>query len=154
GARDSTRTEAGLPLYGHELAGPLGISPGGAGFGNFVKLWKPFFVGRRAYIESERTRTMEVVRFRMNEKGVRLPKLGDPVINRKGQVIGAVTSCAIDTEGYLLGQAYIDRRYMAEGTPIGILSGGGTAKPSAELKVGDRVPIPSEATVVKRFPRR
>jgi glycine hydroxymethyltransferase len=154
GARDSTRTEAGLPLYGHELAGPLGISPGGAGFGNFVKLWKPFFVGRRAYIESERTRTMEVVRFRMNEKGVRLPKLGDPVINRKGQVIGAVTSCAIDTEGYLLGQAYIDRRYMAEGTPIGILSGGGAAKPSAELKVGDRVPVPSEATVVKRFPRR
>lgn len=154
GARDSTRTEAGLPLYGHELAGPLGISPGGAGFGNFVKLWKPFFVGRRAYIESERTRTMEVIRFRMNEKGVRLPKLGDPVLNRKGQVIGAVTSCAIDTEGYLLGQAYIDRRYLAEGTPIGILSGAGAAKPSAELKVGDRVPVPSEATVVKRFFRR
>ena len=31
--RDSTRTEAGLPLYGHELAGPFDISPAGAGFG-------------------------------------------------------------------------------------------------------------------------
>ncbi len=27
--RDSTRTEAGLPLYGHELAGPFDISPAG-----------------------------------------------------------------------------------------------------------------------------
>jgi len=159
GARDSTRTEAGLPLYGHELDGPLGISPGGAGFGAYVKLWKPFFVGRQAYIESERTRTLEVGRFRMNEKGVRLPKLGDPVLNRKGQVIGAVTSCAIDSEGFLLGQAYLDRRYLAEGTPIGILTGTATArpggeKPVGELKIGDRVPLPSEATILKRFLRR
>ena len=29
-ARDSTRTEAGLPLYGHELEGHFGISPAGA----------------------------------------------------------------------------------------------------------------------------
>jgi glycine cleavage system aminomethyltransferase T len=27
GARDSTRTEAGLPLYDYELAGPFHISP-------------------------------------------------------------------------------------------------------------------------------
>jgi glycine hydroxymethyltransferase len=40
-ARDSTRTEAGLPLYGHELAGPLGLSPAQAGFGSYLKLWQP-----------------------------------------------------------------------------------------------------------------
>ena len=38
-ARDSLRTEAGLPLYGHELAGDLNLNPADAGFGGFVKLW-------------------------------------------------------------------------------------------------------------------
>jgi glycine hydroxymethyltransferase len=32
GARDSTRTEAGFPLYGHELAGEFDIGPHGAGY--------------------------------------------------------------------------------------------------------------------------
>jgi len=84
-ARDSTRTEAGLPLYGHELAGalppaaygtrdPAGISPAGAGFSGYVKLHKPYFVGRTAYIEGEKDRTMEIARFRMNERGCACPK--------------------------------------------------------------------------------
>ncbi|MBN1679783.1 MAG: serine hydroxymethyltransferase, partial [Anaerolineae bacterium] len=41
-ARDSLRTEAGLPLYGHELAGNLGLNPADAGFGSYAKLWKPY----------------------------------------------------------------------------------------------------------------
>ncbi|HEX9596001.1 MAG TPA: serine hydroxymethyltransferase, partial [Anaerolineales bacterium] len=41
GARDSLRIEAGLPLYGQELAGPLGLSPADAGFRTFVKTYKP-----------------------------------------------------------------------------------------------------------------
>jgi glycine cleavage system T protein len=48
-ARDSLRIEAGLPLYGHELDGPLQISQSEAGFGAYVKYHKPFFVGRRPY---------------------------------------------------------------------------------------------------------
>lgn len=47
-ARDSTRTEAGLPLYGHEMAGAQNLNPADAGFGSFVKMYKPFFIGRRA----------------------------------------------------------------------------------------------------------
>ena len=31
---------------------------------------------------------MEVARFRMNDRGVRMPKTGDPVVNKKGQAIG------------------------------------------------------------------
>ena len=73
-ARDSTRTEAGLPLYGHELAGPMALSPADAGFGSYVKTWKPFFIGRGSYISQENARNRSIVRFRMNEKGVRRPE--------------------------------------------------------------------------------
>ncbi len=44
GSRDSLRIEAGLPLYGHELAGEFGISPFEAGYGWAVKLDKGFFI--------------------------------------------------------------------------------------------------------------
>ena len=35
---------------------------------------------------------MELVRFRLNEKGVRMARLGDLVVDRGGQYIGRVTS--------------------------------------------------------------
>jgi len=77
-ARDSLRTEAGLPLYGHELAGDLTLNPADAGFGSYVKLWKPFFVGKHAFMTHERDRDAVVTRFRMDSKGVRAPHPGDP----------------------------------------------------------------------------
>jgi glycine hydroxymethyltransferase len=154
-ARDSLRTEAGLPLYGHELEGPLGLKPGDAGFASYVKLWKPFFIGRRAYVQHEQARTAEVVRFRMNEKGVRKPNLGDPVVNNRGQVIGHVTSCSLDTEGYLLGQAYLNQQYTEPGAAIGVFATPTKAeKAKGELKVGDRVQLHDAATVLTRFPKR
>ncbi|MCZ7544568.1 MAG: hypothetical protein M5R40_14065 [Anaerolineae bacterium] len=157
-ARDSTRTEAGLPLYGHELAGPLGLAPGDAGFASYVKMWKPFFPGKRAFAAREAKRDSVVTRFRMDEKGVRMPALGDPVVDRRGRVVGVVTSCAIDSEGYLLGQAYLKLDHAEEGTPIGVFQTGGSAKlkpPKDEaLGVGARVPVPSPATVQSRFPKR
>ena len=155
-ARDSTRTEAGLPLYGHELAGPFGISPTGAGFGSYVKLHKPFFVGRTAHIEAEKARTMEVARFRMNERGVRMPKTGDPVVNRRGRAIGWVTSAAVDVDGRILGLAYIEGRYHRPGDEIGIFSLPGRPlvekSDKADLEPGDRVQLPDEATLLLRFP--
>lgn len=158
GARDSTRTEAGFPLYGHELAGPYGISPGGAGYGAFVKLHKGFFIGRSAFIASEQTRTMEIVRFAMNERGVRMAKTGDPVVSKRGEVIGHVTS-AVAIEGTQVGLAYVDRRYAGEGTAIGIFplprdKGRGTEPAKADLRPGDRVLIHEEATVLSRFPAK
>ncbi|MFB0536553.1 MAG: glycine cleavage system aminomethyltransferase GcvT, partial [Anaerolineae bacterium] len=153
--RDSTRTEAGLPLYGHELVGPFGINPIEAGFSGYVKLHKPFFIGRRALMEKGYNTGKEVVRFRMNEKGVRVPKTGDPVVNKRGKYIGVVTSCAIDSHGYLLGLAYVEKRYNREGEQIGIFNVPAKAPPCKamdELTAGDQVLLHDEATVLPRFP--
>ena len=154
--RDSTRTEAGLPLYGHELAGPFDISPTGAGFGSYVKLHKPYFVGRQAFMETEATRKMEVARFRMNERGVRMPKTGDPVVNRRGRAVGWVTSAAVDVDGRILGLAYIESRYHQEDNELGIFSLPGrplVEKPDkAELAPGDKIQMPDAATILPRFP--
>ncbi|MDX1663599.1 MAG: glycine cleavage system aminomethyltransferase GcvT [Candidatus Promineifilaceae bacterium] len=156
-ARDSTRTEAGLPLYGHELGGPLDLHPGEAGFASYVKLWQPFFVGRDAYIARERAREQVVVRFRMNEKGVRRPELGDPVLDRRGRVVGTVTSCAIDSEGYLLGQAVVPLAFAEPETLLSIYQLGGgkrSLRVPANVQPGARMPVPDSATVLSRFPSR
>jgi glycine cleavage system aminomethyltransferase T len=66
---------------------------------------------------------------------------GDPVVNRNGERIGWVTSCAIDSERFLTGQAYLENGYTKEGTSIGIHQGG----------VMDR--LATSAKVVSRFPK-
>jgi glycine hydroxymethyltransferase len=155
GARDSLRTEAGLPLYGHEMAGPHNLSVGDAGFATYVKTYKPWFVGREAFIEQEKIRKNVVVRFRFNEKRVRMAHSGDPVIDEKGKVVGFVTSCAIDSEEYLTGQAYIDRKLDVEGTSIFIYQN--AAQQAAfqlnTIKTGDRINLPSSASILSRFPK-
>lgn len=155
-ARDSLRTEAGLPLYGNELAGPLSLNPADAGFGNYVKTYKPFFVGRKPFIEHEATRDAEVVRFRLDNKGARPPHAGDPLVDAKGRVAGIVTSCSIDSEGYQLGQAYVKHDYSDEGTQLGVYTGVNRLKmPSADnVKLGARFSVPEGVTVLSRFPRR
>lgn len=153
GARDSLRTEAGLPLYGHELGGKFNLSVGDAGFGGYVKTYKPWFIGRRAFIHQEKTRKMEVARFQFEEKNVRLAHLGDLVLNTKGKIIGAVTSCAIDKEGYLTGQAYIQRSSNTVGNNVYIYQSAnkvGTVS-LEDLKPGDKVQLPSKATIISRF---
>jgi len=155
-ARDSLRIEAGLPLYGHELAGPLDLRPDDAGLEGYVKLYKPFFVGREAFRAHTAQRKMEIIRFRLNEKNVPMPNQGDRVVDRRGRVIGQVTSCAQDTEGHLLGMAYVDRRFAKPGEEIHVLATARkpTEKPLETLEVGDRIPLASEGTVLERFPRR
>jgi glycine hydroxymethyltransferase len=155
GARDSLRTEAGLPLYGHEMSGELGLGVAEAGFGSYVKIYKPWFIGRAAYIAREKTRQGVVVRFRFAEKGVRMAHLGDPVLDAKGRVIGMVSSCAIDSDGLLTGQAFVDLKSSVEGTPIWIYQGKPktTGKAPADLKPGERVTLPTPAAILSRFPK-
>jgi len=97
------------------------------------------------------------VRFRMNEKGVRVPRLGDPVLDRRGRVIGTVTSCAQDGEGYLLGMAMVEKSAgVGEGSSIHIIAlperMPEPLKPFAPP--GARALVPDAATVLSRFPPR
>jgi glycine hydroxymethyltransferase len=163
GARDSLRTEAGLPLYGHELAGPLNLLPNDAGFSSYVKVYKPFFVGRTPYVAHDKVRKMENARFRMNEKNTRVPKgaanieMGgdrDYVVDKRGRIIGRVLSCAVDSDGFMTGQALVEMKYTVESTPIGIVAAAKDGKAAHNLKVGDRLPIADGATVVSRFPKK
>jgi glycine hydroxymethyltransferase len=161
GARDSLRTEAGLPLYGHEMgdgsgkSGQPDLGVGESGFGAYVKTSKPWFIGRQAYITREQTRKGVVVRFRFTEKGVRMAHNADPVLDKRGKVIGWVTSCAADMDGTLTGQAFVELKYAIEGTSIFVYqSAPDKAGPApSEMKLGDKGLLPTEALVVSRFPK-
>jgi len=118
GARDSTRIEAGLPLHGHELAGDLAISPIEAGYAPFVRLHKPFFVGRAACLTGIRNLEREVARFRMAAAGGKMARPGSAVVEgRSGTVVGSVTSSTI-VGGVQIGMALVQRAYAKEGTAL------------------------------------
>ncbi len=159
GARDSLRTEAGLPLYGHEMgdgSGQMGFQNLGvseAGFGSYVKVYKPWFIGRKAYVESEKKRKEVVVRFKFDEKGIRMAHQGDPVLDKRGKVIGWVTSCAVDSAGTLTGQAFVNKKYSGEGSDIYIYQSapGEKGKAPAKLLIGDKSILPTHARVISRF---
>jgi len=153
-ARDSLRIEAGLALYGHELAGSLDLNPADAGFDPYVKLYKPFFIGKSAYLAHEEKRQARLVRFRFDEQHARMPRQGDVVVSRKGRIVGAVTSCSIDSEGWLTGLAYVQKQYTKPDTHLGIFqmdSRNWASKPLTELKTGDQIQLHDSITVIRRF---
>ena len=79
----------------------------------------------------------------------------DPVVDRRGKVIGFVTSCAVDRNGSLTGQAYLDIRSTEIGTAIYIFQSASRKQSPApaDLDIGDRTIIPTPATVISRFPK-
>src|SRR3972149_6691021 len=87
----------------------LGVAEGG--FGSYVKTYKPWFIGRDAYVAREKERKGVVIRFRFDEPRVRMAHNGDPVVNASGERIGFVPSCAIDAERFLTGPAYLGNAY-------------------------------------------
>jgi glycine hydroxymethyltransferase len=158
GARDSLRTEAGFPLYGHELAGKHGIGPAGAGYGAFVKLHKPFFAGRTSYMKREAARESEIVRFKVIESGSRMLQPGDPVANARGEFVGEVTSCALCGK-HQIGMAYVLSRSAREGSRLAVYplprtgKGAPPEKPRDKAAIGDKTVLPEYAVVLPRFRR-
>jgi len=151
--RDSTRIEAGLPLYGHELAGSLEISPVEAGFPGYVKYHKPFFIGRDALLARENSRQREIVRFRCVEKRTRRPKELDLLINNQNQQVGQVTSCSMDVEGNLVGLALVDRDLTTPGTELTVCTAAGGSRADC-LEIDGQSVLPIAITVLTRFPEK
>ena len=116
----------------------LGVAEGG--FGSYVKVYKPWFIGREAYMAREKERKGVVARFRFDDQRVRMAHNGDPVVDKDGKSIGWVTSCAVDRERFLTGQAYLDLKYAVDGTPIAIHQGGAMDRPATPAKVVSRFP--------------
>lgn len=156
GARDSLRIEAGLPLWGSELAGPLEIDPFEAGFGQFVKLHKPFFCGRKEMLLKSRGIKRRLIRFRLNQKGVRVVRSGDMVFQRRSQqLMGWVTSAAPNGHGIQMGLALVESREAQPNTPIAVLSRERMETQISELlRAGQRIPLHEEGVILERFPGR
>jgi len=60
------------------------------------------------------------------------------VVNEDGERIGWVTSCAVDAERFLTGQAYLETAYTALDTAIGIHQGGVMDRPATSAQVVSR----------------
>lgn len=120
GSRDSLRIEAGLPLYGHELAGKFGISPFEAGYGWAVKLEKEFFIGKTAMERISREYDMKVARIELpGTKGIRPVRQNDGVLDKHGRSIGWVLSCARIGEKQIA-LVYVDRESLKENDVTGL----------------------------------
>jgi len=155
GARDSTRIEAGLPLYGHELSGKDEIRPTEAGFGAYVKFHKPYFIGRDRYKEKAKSFLHvdnKIVRFEVGD-GARMIREESPVFDERGKYLGYVTSCA-KIGGGQVGMAYVKKgKRTEEGNTVRVVPSL-AGKEATEIEIGPkgRLPMAYEAEILPRFP--
>lgn len=98
GARDSLRTEAGFPLFGHELEGPANLSLTEADYGFVSRFHRPYYVGRQAYIDRLSPRRQRLVR--VTGQGRRMVRPGHAILDASGKAVGSVTSAAFVDNGF------------------------------------------------------
>jgi glycine hydroxymethyltransferase len=154
-SRDSTRTEAGLPLYGHELAGSYAMNPFEAGFGSYVKLHKPFFTGRAKCVTNYVNQTRSLIRFRV-DSGSRRVQPGAAVLDRAGTVFGHATSC-VSLGELQIGLALINKLAIDPGTVLSLVNpprGNQPVAAAGELRLGDRITPPISGIALPRFMAR
>ena len=117
GSRDTLRFEAGLPLYGHELAED--ITPLEAGLGMFVRMDKPDFIGRSALMAQKAAG--------LSRRLVGI-ELDDRAVARAGYQVEADGGAAgIVTTGYhsitldkSICMALLETPFAVQGTRVGI----------------------------------
>jgi aminomethyltransferase len=118
GARDTLRTEACYPLYGHEL--DEDTTPIEAGVGFFVALDKGEFTGRAVLADQKANGVQKkLVAFKMTEKSAP-PRPHYPVwINGAavGQVVSGTQSPTLNLG---IGLAYVPAALAKSGTPVEI----------------------------------
>jgi aminomethyltransferase len=118
GARDTLRTEACYPLYGHEL--DENTTPIEAGVGFFVALDKGEFIGRSALAEQKtKGPTRKCIAFKMTAKSA--PPRPHYPIWAEGQSVGEVTSGTQSPSlNAGIGLGYVPASYASPGTNIEI----------------------------------
>jgi glycine hydroxymethyltransferase len=105
-------------------------------------------------VANELVSNARLARFRVDEEHVAMVGQGDVIVNRKGKVVGAVTSCSIDTEGRLNGLAYVQEPNHLRDTRLGVYRLGSRnwgSQSLENLKPGDRLELPEDITVIERF---
>jgi aminomethyltransferase len=121
GARDTLRTEAGFPLYGHEL--DENTTPLEAGLGFFVALEKGDFTGRAVLAGQKIAGTAKkLAAFKMAGRSApprpQYPLWSDgPKPERIGEVTSGTQS---PTLGIGIGLGYVPPRFSAPNTAIGV----------------------------------
>ncbi len=144
GARDSLRIEAGLPLYGHELAGEFDISPFEAGYPWAVKLDKEFFIGKAVMQKRAERISMLVSRIELpGAKGVRPARPDDAIVESDGRCVGSVLSCAKVGEKQIA-LAYVQKDTAQPGTEIGLYY---LARNQSQLQKGRKQSVELSQTV-------
>lgn len=126
GARDTLRLEMGYPLYGHELS--KSTSPIEANLGWVVKLKKVDFLGADVLKKQvEKGTKRRSIGLKMLEKGI--PREGYPVLNLKGENIGAVTSGTLSPSLNVgIALALVDENYSTPDSEILVEIRGKSAK--------------------------
>ncbi|EGD79245.1 hypothetical protein PTSG_09967 [Salpingoeca rosetta] len=151
GARDSARIEAGFPLFGHELEGPEQLSLTEADYGYVSRLHRPFYIGRKPYIERTHPRRKKLVR--LKGSGRKTAREGHVVLNEQGEPVGTVTSFAFcDDDFNFYAIAAVDAQWTPEtGATIRIarmtkdkFKGPVNASRTVEMEVLTRFPTPEE----------
>ena len=147
GARDSLRTEAGFPLFGHELEGPARLSLTEADYGFVSRFHRPYYIGRDAYIARLRPRRQRLLRVTGN--GRRMVRPGHAILDASGKAVGTVTSAAfVDSQFNFFALAAVENSFYPQ--PGSIIRAYRTTpeKVDKDLDVNKSV----EVTVLTRFP--
>ena len=147
GARDSTRVEAGFPLFGHELEGELGLSMTEAGYGFVVRLHQPFFIGRERYMDRARHSRRHILRLR--GQGRKTLRSGHVILDGAGRAVGRVTSFAyVHEDMTFIVLACVEESFQP--APGSIVRGARAPEGESSSKPDERSLV--ELTALARFP--